>query len=118
MRNELAKQVPKVALTKDDEVIETLSPDGSHEPFSVGVAVWATRRNPHRIHLNGLQRLDPRICEERIAIVTQVSRVSKESILGIEEIARDLHHPGTIGIHVNSGQCAPRVCAAQARRTP
>jgi hypothetical protein len=50
MWNRLAKEVPEVPLTKDDEMIQTLGPDSSHEPFSMRAAVWAARRNWHRLH--------------------------------------------------------------------
>ena len=42
--------------------------------------------------------------------MNQVSRVSKETIHGIEDIARNLHHPGAIWIDSHSGDMH-RACA-------
>jgi hypothetical protein len=35
-----SQQVPKVTLTKDNDMVEHLPPDRANQPFSVGVLPW------------------------------------------------------------------------------
>ena len=46
-------QVPKVMLSKENDMVEYLSPDRANQPFSIGVLPWRSRcrwsvRNAHR----------------------------------------------------------------------
>ena len=50
MRDEFPKKESKVPLAENDEMIEALGPDRSHEPFRVGVTVRAARRDSHGLH--------------------------------------------------------------------
>ena len=55
VRTELAKQMPEVTLAEDEEVVETVGPDGPHEAFGVRSAVWAARRDADALDTLRLQ---------------------------------------------------------------
>src|SRR5262245_38918486 len=56
VRERLVEQMPQVALTEDDEVIQALGLGGLHEPLCVRVAVRALRGNRHALHAARLQK--------------------------------------------------------------
>ncbi len=80
MDNELADQLPEVPLTEDDEVVETLGPYRLHESLRMWIAAWTLGRNGHALDTARLEKYRPRLREEGVAIVDQVSRIAKESV--------------------------------------
>ena len=72
--HELLDDVPKMALTEKDEVIQTLVFDGLHEPLRVGIAVRASRRDLQALHPSHSQDCFERFREQRIPVVDQVGR--------------------------------------------
>ena len=53
--DKFAKQMSKVALAEDHEVLQAFRPDSLHEPLRMGIAVWTLGWNRHALHALGLQ---------------------------------------------------------------
>ncbi len=83
----------QVALTQQDDSVETLLLDGSHEPFRVGIQDRASRRQLDRLDTAALEDLAEGMSEERISVVNQVLPSSEKAIDRVRQIARHLLHP-------------------------
>lgn len=95
-------------LAKDDEAIEALLPDPSHQPLHHGIFLGRPHaerlhRNPRRRH-EGIQLLDEQAVADTQPILRLVSHVIEKQ----GPVAALLHHPGPIGIgrHPHAGDPA------------
>ena len=94
---EITQQMSQVTLTEDHEVNQAFGTDSLHEPFRMRIAVWAAWRNGDALRALGLQQRRPRLRVRRMSIVSEMGGVAQEAIVGVEQIAGDLQHPGAVG---------------------
>ena len=66
-----AAQVP---FAKDEDVIQTLAPDGADEPLREGVLPWALRRREDFTDAHALHALPEHVTVDRVAIAEEVGR--------------------------------------------
>ena len=66
-----AAQVP---FAKDEDVIQTLAPDGADEPLREGVLPWAVRRREDFTDAHALHALPEHVTVDRVAIAEEVGR--------------------------------------------
>ena len=90
-----------MGLAKNDEVIETLIPDGLDETFSVRVAIRALCWNGNAAHAAAGEEEFPLLREQGIAVVHQELRAAEETVGGITKVANDLKYPGFVRINTN-----------------
>src|SRR5438034_5385914 len=86
-----AAQVP---FAKDEDVIQTLAPDGADEPLREGILPGAVSRREDFTYAHALHALAERVAVDRVAIVEEVGRggVVRE---GVHDL---LGRPGSSGI--------------------
>src|SRR5207247_11342852 len=66
-----AAQVP---FAKDEDMIQTLAPDGADEPLREGVLPWAVRRRQDCTGAHALHALPEQVTVDRVAIAEEVGR--------------------------------------------
>ena len=103
VHSKIAKQMPKMSFAEDDEMIETLGPDGLHESLRMRIAVRAAGGGGHAMHTLGFKQCRPRRCEKWIAVVNEVRGVTQEAVGWVEQMAGDLLYPGCVGIDAKTG---------------
>ncbi len=79
------------------EVVEAFVFDGPDKPFSVGIAVRAHRRGFHAGHAAFAKKDHKRVRKQRVSIVNQIFRASKEAVKRIGQVSGDLFHPVVSG---------------------
>src|SRR5205807_4679781 len=72
---EVASQgAAQVAFAKDEDMIQTLAPDGADEPLREGILPWAVRRRQDFTDAHALHALPEHVTVDRVAIAEQVGR--------------------------------------------
>src|SRR5207247_1649732 len=62
------------AVAKDEDVIQTLGPDGADEPLREGVLPWALRRREDFTNTHALHALPEHVTVDRVAIAEEIRR--------------------------------------------
>ena len=93
----LAHSPTEVALPDRDDLAQTFRLDGSHESLCVRIEIRTSSRKFHRMDACTLERRLEGSSEQRIAIMKQISKVQKESVIVIGKVPGNLAHPGAIG---------------------
>src|SRR2546426_7946898 len=72
---EVASQgAAQVSFPKDEDVIQTLAPDGADKPLREGVLPWAVRRREDFTDAHALHALPEHVTVDRVAIAEEVGR--------------------------------------------
>src|SRR5690242_11482718 len=84
------------ALPEQDHALQTALLDAADELSGVGVQIWRSRRQPHRLHASPSQHGQEFVSEERIPIVNQVALTTKKPVECVGQISADLAHPQSV----------------------
>ena len=98
VRDVLGHGLPKVALAKRNDAIETFPFDGPDEAFSVGIRI---RRPPRRLHNPDTaiaQQLTYRRAPLGVPITNHYAMPAQQSVIRHRQRATDLQHEQLIGM--------------------
>jgi hypothetical protein len=82
-----------MTIAEGDDVPQAFVLDGTNEPFSVCVQVWAVRGQPQHLHARGLQDAPEVGRVERVSVDDQVAEARQRTGHGVGEVASGLGHP-------------------------
>ena len=82
----LAEHTPEVILVHDHDVVEALAPYRADQPFDIGILPWRSRRRPHVLDLEVIDRSKKLRSIDRIAIPEQKPR-SRFPWIRLDELA-------------------------------
>ena len=85
-----------MSFAENDEVVEALVSDGADEALSEGIAVGAVARYADALDAIVTEHGAPRLGEERVSIVDEVSGIPQKSVTAVEEVAGHLLHPAFV----------------------
>src|SRR5207249_8574356 len=74
VRKVASQGTTQVLVAEDDDVIQTLAPDGADEPLREGVLPWAVRRRQDCTGAHALHALPEQVTVDRVAIAEEVGR--------------------------------------------
>jgi len=93
----------KVPLAERNDLIETLSANGTNPSLDERVQIRAAARETTDLHSAIAEKTAKLSREERVAIEDQELCVPEEAVEGVREVPRDLHHPGLAEIGRDPG---------------
>src|SRR5207245_4445517 len=64
----------QVSFAKDEDVIQTLAPDGADQPLREGILPWAVRRRQDFTDAHALHALPEQVTVDRVAIAEEKGR--------------------------------------------
>jgi hypothetical protein len=96
VRHELVQGAEQPALSEQDEAIETLLPDRTHEPFRVGVRIRRLDRRQHDPHARALDDAAESVGPLTVSITDQdpVARQKSVDRIGQSPCCLRHEHPG------------------------
>ena len=80
----------EMAFVQDEDPIETLTSNGTNEPFCISVSPWSPPRRPNDLHILGLEDLVEHGTESLAVVVNEESQWSCAGLSGRGDISGDL----------------------------
>src|SRR5215475_9478957 len=96
VRHKLVDNVAQTSLPEENESIETLFADRTHEPLCVGIGIRRLNRRLHDAHAGAFDEAPESLGPLRVPVANQSPISDEEAVDRVSKIARRLSHEGFV----------------------